>query len=336
MATEHDLKYGENPQQDATIVFDRRSSDRLSVANFTPVLGGAMPDYVHELGWVNLTDLDRGVDALVRIAAAFEANLKTVPQIAILIEHGNVAGGASGTSGQVLVRAIKSNYRAAFGSFLVTNIPITRTAALAMREVMVARRPFAGIAAPQIETEAVAFFKRKKGKCHMLVNPALGGVGADLLPSTQAVRTIRGALVKQTPNTYIPKFPKAWDEALVADMCLAWGVCASSDSNSITVARNQMIIANAVGQQERAVACELAVAQARRAQRLPMLKGAAVASDSYFAFADGIDVLARKKVAAIFATHGSVRDKEVAEHAGKFDVIFHTVQDVKGRGFAGH
>jgi phosphoribosylaminoimidazolecarboxamide formyltransferase/IMP cyclohydrolase len=119
-------------------------------------------------------------------------------------------------------------------------------------------------------------------------------------------------------------------------MCLAWGVCAAASSNAITIAKDGILIANAAGQQERAAACELAIQQARQTRRLAALKGAAVVSDSYFAFADGFDALARRKVAAVFATSGSVNDKEVAEHARQFDVIFHTVPDVKGRIFAGH
>lgn len=331
-----ELKYGENPHQKATIAIDNKSRDALALANFSPVSGEPMSQYVSEMGWVNLTDLDRGLDALVRIASAFEANLKRVPHIALLVEHGNVCGAGAGRDDNVLVAAINSNYRAAFGSFLVTNVPITNFTALAMREAMVARRPFAGIAAPAIDATGAGFFARRKGKCHILQNPALKGVGTAALPIAPSTRTIRGATMTQAPNAFVPRFPKTWPEELIADMCLAWGVCAASDSNAITIAKDGLVIANAVGQQERAAACELAVTQVRRARRLAALKGAAVVSDSYFAFADGFDILARRRVGAVFATSGSMHDKDVAEHAKEFDVIFHTVPDVKGRIFAGH
>jgi phosphoribosylaminoimidazolecarboxamide formyltransferase/IMP cyclohydrolase len=247
-----------------------------------------------------------------------------------------VAGAAYGSTDQVLVKAINSNYRAAFGSFLVTNVPISRIAALAMRDAMAALRPFSGIAAPEIDKPSSVFFKRKKGKCSMLVNPALANVGLANLDSGAASRTIRGATLTQEPNTFVPRLPKTWDKGLIEDMCLAWGVCAASNANSVTIAKGGVLLANAVGQQERAAACELAIQQVRQTRRLPALKGAAVVSDSFFAFADGFDLLARRKVAAVFATSGSVHDKEVAEHARQFDVIFHTVPDSKGRIFAGH
>ncbi len=336
MAESLTLKYGENPQQQAVILMDAKSKDPLAISAFKTPQGEPVAAHISEMGWVNLTDLDRGLDALVHIAAAFEDNTGSVPMIALLIEHGNVAGAAAGPDDHVLLNAIASNYKAAFGSFLVTNAPITKFAALAMREAMVASRPFSGIAAPAIDPAGAALFKRRKGRCHVLVNPALNTLGKNSLQKSEASRTIRGATLTQTPNMFVPHFPKTWNPQLIADMCLAWGVCASGDSNTITIAKDGIIIANATGQPERAVACELAVTQARRTGRLSALKGAAAVSDSYFAFADGFDILARRKVGAVFATSGSVNDKEVAEHAKQFDVIFHTVPDVKGRIFAGH
>jgi phosphoribosylaminoimidazolecarboxamide formyltransferase/IMP cyclohydrolase len=334
--TTRPLKYGENPQQKAMVVLDARSRDPLAIGKFQTISGAPIAEEISDMGWVNLTDLDRGMDALVRIAAAFEENTGSVPNIALLIEHGNVAGAACGSTDQVLVQAINSNYRAAFGSFLVTNTPICRIAALAMRDAMAHLRPFSGIAAPEIDKPSSVFFKRKKGKCSMLVNPALAKVGRANLDPGAASRSIRGGTLTQEPNTFVPRFPKTWDAGLVADMCLAWGVGAASNANSITIAKSGVLLANAVGQQERAAACELAIQQVRQTRRLAQLKGAAVVSDSFFAFADGIDILARRKVAAIFATSGSVHDKAVAEHAEQFDVIFHTVPDSKGRIFAGH
>lgn len=336
MAESHTLKYGENPQQQAVVMLDTKSRDPLALSAFKSPQGEPVSAHIGEMGWVNLTDLDRGLDALVGIAAAFEENTGAVPMIALLIEHGDVAGGAVGPDDQVLLHAIASNYKAAFGSFLVTNAPVTRFAAMAMREAMVARRPFSAIAAPSIDAAGSAFFKRKKGRCHLLANPALAKIGKASLSKAEVSRTIRGATLTQTPNTFVPTFPKTWKPQLVADMCLAWGVCAASDSNTITIAKNGLLIANATGQPERAAACELAITQAKRTGRAAALKDAAVVSDSYFAFADAFDILARKKVAAVFATSGSVHDKEVAEHAKEFDVIFHTVPDAKGRIFAGH
>lgn len=335
-ASRHSLHHGENPHQQASVMLHDEPSDPLAVGRFTTETGAPVAAALDHMSWVTLSDLSRGVDVLVRVAAAFEANRGKVPYIAVLLQHGNACGAAFGSSEEVLRQAIESNYRGSFASFLVTNVPLNQQTSLCLRQWMPARRPFAGIAAPTIDPKTSGFFARKTGKCHLFANPALSELGTKSMPSSENVAVIRGATLSQSPNAYIPKFPAEWDNTLVEDMCLAWGICASSTSNSITIVNKRKLIANAVGQACRTGACELALHQAQHAGHGADLKGAAVASDSFFAFADGIDMLARKKVKAIFATHGSMYDREVAEHAKQFDTIFYTVPDREARAFAGH
>lgn len=330
------LKHGENPQQDCYVTIDAKNDDPLAIHQFRTASGEPVSTYLESMGWICLTDLYRGIDALTRVAAACETNIGSVPRIAILVQHGNPCGAACGPTDDVLHHAIDGNYRASYGSFLVTNVPLTKYGALCLREWMPAHRPFSGIAAPLIDQLGAGFFARKNGTCHILVNPALATVGTRSLEAYRQTRSIRGATLTQAPNVFVPRFPEEWDRCLIEDMCLAWGVCAASDSSCITVVNNRKLITNAVGQPCRTGACELALLQARQAERISLFKGAAVVSDSYFAFADGADMLARKKVRAIFATRGSVNDTAVAEHLKQFDVILHTVPDAEGRIFAGH
>lgn len=231
--------------------------------------------------------------------------------------------------------AIQSNYRASYGSFLITNVEITESVALHVRQWMPASRPFSGIAAPVIDPRTADFFARKSKSCHLFVNPALAQVNAASLTHGVKSREIRGAQLRQDPFCYVPKFPKSWNRELVSDMCLAWGIAAASNSTSITIAKAGRLLANASGEQERAAACEEAIAQAQRNQKGVSLENAAVASDGYFSFADGIDALGRKKVRAIFATSGSAHDAEVTEHVKTFDgLIFHTEPDEISRSFS--
>jgi len=330
------LKYGENPQQVATIEFDEESNDPLAIGRFTTPSGEPVSDHVAGMGWNNLKDLDRGLNTVSRIAATCEVNLGYVPKIAVLMEHGNTASAAVSDSDRVIYNAIHSYYRASFGAFLVTNVKMSEPTGFRVRQWMPAARPFSGIAAPMIDEQAARYFIRKAGTCHMVQNPALETVGLEMLKQDEIQHSIRGARLSQTANLAVPEFPKDWDEDLRRDMSLAWGVCASSASNCITIAKDGTIVANASGQAERAGACEHAVFLAKRANRGAFIKDAAVASDSFFAFADGLDFLARRKVKAIFATHGSVNDAEVAEHMKQFDVVFHTVPDKEMRGFSCH
>ena len=333
----HALKYGENPQQTGSVMIDQASTDPLGLFRFTTPSGDPVSKQVGSMSWVNLKDLSRGIEAITRIAAAFEVNTGKMPQIAVLIDHGNACGAATGSTDNVINLAIQANYRAAMGSFLVTNVAITEPVAYKLRQWLPANRPLSGIAAPVIDPQGAVYFSARAAPATCWRIPALAELGCDKLDRTPISHTIRGATLTQMPNTHVPKFPSAWSQALIADMCLAWGVCASSASNGIAIAKDRLLIANAVGQQDRVAACELAVLQVRAAKRTADLKGAAVVSDSFFPFADGLDYLARRKVGAIFATSGSVNDKEVAEHAAQFpDLIFYTVPDKEGRMFSGH
>ncbi len=333
------LKHGENPHQRGFLVIDETSTDPLSLNEFKTASGEPLSDHAESMGWVYLTNLSRGLDALARVAAAFELNLGSVPKICILVQHGNACGAACGTTDEVLSHAINTNYRASYGSLLVTNVALPNEVAICLRQWMPAQRPFSGIVTPMIEEIGAAFFKRKNGTCRAAVNPELANVGLKSVGPLQQTRSIRGATLKQSSNVFIPHFPKEWDQSLIEDMCLAWGICATSDSNCITAAKDGKLITNAIGQPCTMDACELAIFQANRPGRgrASPLAGAAVVCDSFFAFADGIDALARKKVRAIFATRGSTNDAAVAEHAKTFDdVILHTVPDSEGRVFAGH
>ncbi|CFX01082.1 putative IMP cyclohydrolase [Candidatus Filomicrobium marinum] len=330
------LKYGENPQQQAWIASDDGSQDLLAIGKFTDPHGQPAFTGARDMSWSSIRDLDAGIEAITRIAAAFDVNVGSVPTIAVLVTHSCPFSAAVGSSDQVINKAIQSNFRAAFGSFLVTNVALSEPVAYKVRQWMGPDRPFEGIAAPSVDPDVIPYFVRKKGKTHLLANPALASLHRDNVQLEPVSRTVRGATLSQEPNPFVPKFPEDWDDQLKRDMCLAWGICAASASNCITIANEGLLVANASGQPERAAASDLAIIQARAAKRSNMLKGAAVVSDSYFSFADALDQLARRKVKAIFATSGSLHDEEVKAHVAQFDVMFHTVPDADGRIFFGH
>lgn len=331
---EHALRYGQNPHQKGFVTVDSESPDPLGLAHYVTPEGEPISSQFSQMSWGSLNDLNRGVESFVRIAAAFDQNFGSVPMIAIILQHGTTSGAAFGSTDQVIEAAIQSNYRASFGSFLITNVEITDSVALHIRQWMPASRPFSGFAAPLIVPRTRDFFARKSKSCNMYVNPALSKVDASSLQHGVQQRSLRGASLRQEPYEFVPKFPSDWDEDLRRDMCMAWGVAAASNSTAVSIVKGGRLLSNASGGQERARACEDAIAQAQRNQRAVSLEGAAVASDGYFSFADGIDALARKKVRAIFATDGSIHDEEVRKHAEKYDgLIFHTVPDEMGRSF---
>ncbi len=330
------LNYGENPQQQGFVTADASSQDPLAITRFNSPDGSPALSDAASMSWSTLKEFDNSLEAITRVAAAFEANLGEVPKIAVLTSRGTPFSAVAGTSDSVIKLAIENEFRSSYGAFLVTNCEITEQTAYKVRQWMGENRPFLGIAAPVIEEGAAPYFSRKVRKCHLLANPALGRLGRQSLRKEIITHAIRGATVSQHPNPYVASLPSEWDDALKADMSLAWGICAASPSSCITVVKNKNLIANAAGHVQLVTATENAVQHAKLSQRTELLNGAAVCSDSFFSFADAIDHLARRKVKAIFAPSGSIRDDEVRAHAKEFDVLFHTVSAEEGRIFYGH
>lgn len=330
------LNYGENPQQQGFVAADASSQDPLAITRFTLPDGSPALSDAANMSWSTLKEFDNSLETITRIAAAFEANVGSVPKIAVLTSRGTPFSAVAGSSDSVIKLAIENEFRSTYGAFLVTNVDITEQTAYKIRQWMGEDRPFLGIAAPLIEASAAPYFARKVRKCHLLANPAMGNLGRHSLRQEIIAHAIRGATVSQQPNPYVPAFPAEWDEALKADMSLAWGICAASPSSCITVVKDKNLIANAAGHVQLVTATENAVLHARTTHRVELMKGAAVCSDSFFSFADAIDHLARRKVKAIFAPSGSMRDEEVRAHAEEFDVLFHTVPANEGRIFYGH
>ncbi|MEQ8823333.1 MAG: hypothetical protein RIC14_03070 [Filomicrobium sp.] len=330
------LNYGENPQQQGFVTADAGSQDPLAITRFTLPDGSPALSDAASMSWSTLKEFDNSLEAITRIAAAFETNVGKVPKIAVLTSRGTPFSAVAGGSDSVIKLAIENEFRSAFGAFLVTNVEITEQTAYKVRQWMGEKRPFLGIAAPVVEPGAAPYFERKARKCHLLANPGLSNLGRHSLRQEILAHAIRGATVSQQPNPYVPTFPEDWDEDLKSDMSLAWGICAASPSSCITVVKDKMLIANAAGHVQLVTATENAVLHAKLTQRTAMMHGAAVCSDSFFSFADAVDHLARHKVKAIFAPSGSLHDDEVRAHAEEFNVKFHTVPAKEGRIFYGH
>jgi phosphoribosylaminoimidazolecarboxamide formyltransferase/IMP cyclohydrolase len=188
---------------------------------------------------------------------------------------------------------------------------------------------------------AKAVLKRAKtDRCRLFANEALFDLDRIGLDTTPRFRYVRGGFLVQPNYTWtinlsrLEVIGRALTAQQKADLALAWAVCATSNSNTITLTKNSMVIGNGVGQQDRVECCELAVRRATQAGHDP--HGAVAASDSFFPFPDGPEVLAAAGVQVIFATSGSIRDAEVQAFCREFGVTLCVTPDVEGRGFFGH
>jgi len=204
-----------------------------------------------------------------------------------------------------------------------------------------ARRLLDGIVASGFTAGAMEMLERKGDKCRLLVNPALEGMDKGSLDGARRFRYVRGGFLAQPNYTFVPELMSAAVErtgeasaSQVNDMILAWAIGSTSNSNTVTIVRDGMLLGNGVGQQDRVGGCKLAVMRATDAGH--DTTGSVAYSDSFFPFVDGPTELADAGVVAIVATSGSIRDPEVREFCQGRGIPLFLYPDSAGRGFFGH
>lgn len=327
--------YGENAWQAPAALYTTGSGDALAMENFK-VVAGTSPSYN------NLCDVDRLLQTTTHIAAAFAVNRGKTLLTAVGCKHGNPCGATVGDDPiEVIQKMIKGDTRAILGGLVMVNFPLDVETAEELLTYMMPtgeRRLLDGVIAPSFGEKTIDMLRRKGDKCRFLANPALKLLGLDL---ALRFRYVRGGFLRQPNYTFVldlkdpqvTKIGKLTPEQ-EDNLLLAWAVGSTSNSNTITLVKDGYLIGNGVGQQERVGGCVLAVRRARDANH--EIPGASAYSDSFFPFTDGPEVLAEAGVKIIFASSGSVRDKEVQQFCQKGDMVLYLIPDKFGRGFFGH
>jgi len=235
-----------------------------------------------ELSFNNLLDLDAGL-----LAVAPWSSSGTSRAACAIIKHTTPCGIALGGSpGEAYERALATDRTSAFGSVIAFNVQVDRAAAEAMRGLFVPAGEAAGWD-----------WKRIRG----------GLLTQQRSRIEQVMDETRWKVVtKRPPNAF------EW-----RDLRFAWAAVGAVKSNAILVARDEAAIGIGAGQTSRVDASFLAIHKARQQGHDP--NGAALASDAFFPFADGVEEAARAGVRAIIQPGGSVKDAEVtaaADQAG--------------------
>lgn len=280
------LRYGENSHQAATLY-------RLPNGH-----GLAQAEQLHgkEMSYNNFVD----ADAAVRAAYDFAE-----PAVAI-IKHANPCGIAVGPDiATAHRRAHECDPVSAFGGVIAANRAIDFAAAESIKDIFTEV-----IVAPEFTGEALAIFSAKKN-LRLLKLPV--GYARD----SWEWRQISGGLLEQTPDTHFAYFDD-WqlvsgaqvDPATRADLEFAWRAVRSVKSNAILLAHGGASVGIGMGQVNRVDSCRLAVERAGTRAR-----GSVAASDAFFPFADGLQILLDAGIRALVQPGGSVRDKEVVAAA---------------------
>ncbi len=284
------LRYGENPHQRAALYIESAGdaggqADGLASAE---VLHGKAMSY------------NNYVDADAARRAAFSFNQ---PCVAIM-KHANPCGIALGAD---LAEAHRKAYEcdpvSAFGGVIAANGTVTQQMAAQIADIFTEV-----IIAPDFELAALDILTAKKNQRLLRCPPpdAVAGAAMDW-------RQVSGGLLMQTTDTATEPgdFARNWqlvageaaDASTLADLEFAWRACRSVKSNAILLAAGRASVGIGMGQVNRVDSCRLAVTRA--ADRAA---GAVAASDAYFPFADGLQILTQAGVRAIAEPGGSVRD----------------------------
>lgn len=281
------LRYGENPHQKAA----------LYINDFGPA-GLARAEQLHgkEMSYNNYVDTD---------AARRAANDFAEPAVAI-IKHANPCGIAVGADiAQAHQRAHECDPVSAFGGVIAANRPVSVEMARQVAEVFTEV-----IVAPGYDEGAVEILQGKKNIRILVADTEAG--------SPVETRPISGGLLMQQvdhvdaegddPSTWTLATGEAASPEVLADLAFAWKACRAVKSNAILLAKDGASVGVGMGQVNRVDSCKLAVERAGERS-----VGAVAASDAFFPFEDGPQILIDAQVAAIVQPGGSVRDELTIE-----------------------
>jgi phosphoribosylaminoimidazolecarboxamide formyltransferase/IMP cyclohydrolase len=326
--------YGENAWQAPAQLVHDETDDPLAIGRFEQLEGSA-PSYN------NLIELDRQLQTLTHIAAAFDVAGDGVPAMAIGTKHGNACGAAvAGSALAATQLMLTGDTRAIFGGCVMLGFAVDETVADALvNHASEIRRLLDVVAAPAFTEEAIELLARKQGKCRILANPALRSLDRGSLDILPRVRPVRGGRLEQPNYAFVLDLADTERFGTLTasqerDLLLAWAVGSTSNSNTITLVRDGQLLGNGVGQQDRVGGCALAIMRARDAGH--DIAGAAAYSDSFFPFPDGPQLLVDAGVSAVFCTSGSVRDDVVRQAFIDGGVALAQLPDRDARGFFGH
>ena len=338
-----DLRYGENPQQADASMFSCKTNDPLALDKFRVIEGNP--------GFVNWTDVDRGLQTMTHTGAGMELNFGEVPLIAIGIKHGNPCGAAVGSNPIKVVRKMAmGDSLALFGGVVMVNFRITQRIA----EAMVTagkddgkKQSFDAVVAPSFTDGAIKILSKGGARCKLLVNPALETESANL-DTAPLMRMTRGGWLIQPNHTHVLDLNddnmvihgERRDKKAEIDLILAWAINVTSNSNTITVVNDSMLLGNGVGQQARVWAAKLCVSRGIDAKHATQMKGAVATSDSFCPYPDAPEALINAGVTTIYSLSGSTApgggDSATIQRCEESDVTLYMFPNTMGRGFFMH
>jgi phosphoribosylaminoimidazolecarboxamide formyltransferase / IMP cyclohydrolase len=299
-----DLRYGENPHQQAAFYRDLYPSPG-TLATFRQLQG-------KELSFNNIADSD----------AAWECVRSFVKPACVIVKHANPCGVAVSVEGiqRAYDLAFQTDPTSAFGGIIAFNREVDAETARAI----VDRQFVEVVLAPGYSDDALQAFGKKTNVRVLEIpvpkdadlNAAHPGNDARRVGSGLLIQTAdRGMITANDLKIVTRRTPTAEE---INDLIFAWKVAKYVKSNAIVYARNRQTIGIGAGQMSRVYSARIAGIKA--ADEKLEVKGSVMASDAFFPFRDGIDAAAAAGIRAVIQPGGSMRDAEVIAAADEHDM----------------
>ena len=296
-----EMRYGENPHQSAAFYRD-----------ISPV-SGALANYKQlqgkELSYNNIADADSAWECV----KSFTGNVGDAAAC-VIIKHANPCGVAVGANAlEAYQKAFKTDPSSAFGGIIAFNVPCDGTAAEAISKQFVEV-----LIAPSFSDEAKAIFASKQ-------NVRLLEIPLGTACNAYDFKRVGGGLLVQSPDAknvlqsemrVVSQRQPSPSEMI--DMMFAWRVAKFVKSNAIVYCANGMTLGIGAGQMSRVDSARMASIKAENAGL--SLKGSAVASDAFFPFRDGLDVVVNGGASCAIQPGGSMRDDEIIAAANEHGI----------------
>jgi len=293
---EQSLRYGENPHQSAAFYRDIHAPFGL-LSDYQQLQG-------KELSYNNIADSDAAWDCVRTLS----------DKACVIVKHANPCGVAIGQHAkEAYLRAYATDPTSAFGGIIAFNCKVDEKTALALQQQFVEV-----VLAPDYDKKALDVFKQKANIRVLKVPLSDAFNGWDM-------KRVGGGLLIQTPDqitlndsdlrVVTKKHPSAQQ---MHDLRFAFHVAKYVKSNAIVFCRDGQTLGVGAGQMSRVDSTRIATRKAEDAAL--SLKQSVVASDAFFPFRDGIDVIASAGVSAIIQPGGSIKDEEVIAAADEHGI----------------
>ena len=300
-----DLRYGENSHQQAALYRD------LYPAPGSIVTGEQLQG--KELSYNNIADAD----------AAWECVKQFDVPACVIVKHANPCGVAVGKDGaEAYSKAFQTDPTSAFGGIIALNRTLDKAAA-----ELIVKQFVEVLMAPDFTPEALEMFKPKTNvRLMKIALPKGGNTPWDKGQNAMDAKRIGSGLLLQTADNHelqlsdlkvVTKLQPT--EQQLQDMLFAWNVAKFVKSNAIVFCKDGMTMGVGAGQMSRLDSARIASIKAEHAGL--SLKGTAVASDAFFPFRDGLDVVIDHGASCVIQPGGSMRDQEVIDAADERGVV---------------